>query len=91
MRFWLREDERRPDPAPARADARKALAAGTLGWLLVLVACLAFGDALAQAGLGWLTATAWIGLGLGVAGLAVVQVRRSTGARSQSSSEDASA
>ena len=35
MRLWLSESERRPDPAPARADARKAALVGTIGWAVV--------------------------------------------------------
>ncbi|UOE45859.1 DUF2530 domain-containing protein [Agromyces larvae] len=76
MRLWLSESERRPDPAPARADARKALLAGTVLWALALVASLIFAGALASAGLGWVGVTCWVGVALGLAGLVVVQVSR---------------
>ncbi|MFF2275290.1 DUF2530 domain-containing protein [Agromyces sp. NPDC058126] len=76
MRLWLSEEERRPDPAPARADARKALVAGTIGWLVVAVGCLVFRDALDAAGLGWVLMAALVGVALGVVGIVVVQVIR---------------
>jgi hypothetical protein len=76
MRFWLSEAERRPDPAPARTDARKALAVGTAAWLVVLIGCLVAQSALDAAGFGWFTTAAAIGLTLGVIGLVFVQVRR---------------
>ncbi|MFF2387572.1 DUF2530 domain-containing protein [Agromyces sp. NPDC058104] len=76
MRLWLSEEERRPDPAPARADARKALVAGTIGWLVVAAVCLLFRAPLAAAGLGWFLAAAIVGVALGVVGIVVVQVIR---------------
>ncbi|MFE6965976.1 DUF2530 domain-containing protein [Agromyces sp. NPDC057679] len=76
MRLWLSEEERRPDPAPARADARKALVAGTIGWLVVAVGCLVFRDELDAAGLGWTLVAALVGVALGVVGIIVVQVIR---------------
>lgn len=76
MRLRLGEDERRPDPAPARADARKAVLAGTIGWLVVLAGCLVFRETLEDAGLAWLTTAAIVGVALGLAGLVVVQLSR---------------
>jgi hypothetical protein len=76
VRFWLSESERRPDPAPARADARKALLAGTVAWLVALVAGLLFSAQLEDAGLGWLVWAAVAGSVIGVVGLIVVQVIR---------------
>ncbi|WP_173923705.1 DUF2530 domain-containing protein [Agromyces sp. Marseille-P2726] len=76
MRFWLSESERRPDPAPARADARKALLVGTILWLIALIATLVFHAQLAAAALGWLMWACVIGSVLGLVGLAVVQVVR---------------
>ncbi|MGR0220940.1 DUF2530 domain-containing protein [Agromyces sp. ZXT2-6] len=76
MRLWLTESERRPDPAPVRTDARKALVAGTAAWLVALVAAVVTRDWLASIGFGWFVATAAIGVALGVVGLAVVQLRR---------------
>lgn len=83
MRLWLSEEERRPDPAPARADARKALVAGTIGWLVVAAGCLVFRDELDAAGLGWSLAAAIVGVALGIVGLVVVQVIRRRAGRSR--------
>jgi hypothetical protein len=76
MRLWLSDSERRPDPAPARTDARKALLAGTAAWLVALLLSLALREPLADAGFAWFTTAAGIGLALGVIGLVVVQLRR---------------
>lgn len=76
MRLWLNESERRPDPAPARADARKAVLVGTLAWLVALVLSLVFRAQLDAAGMGWLVWAASTGFALGVIGLVVVQVVR---------------
>ena len=76
MRLWVSESERRPDPAPARTDARKALLAGTAAWIVALLGSIVLREPLADAGFGWFTTTAVIGVVLGVIGLAVVQLRR---------------
>ncbi|MFE5671305.1 DUF2530 domain-containing protein [Agromyces sp. NPDC056523] len=76
MRLWLSESERRPDPAPARTDARKALLAGTAAWIVALLASIALRAPLEDAGFGWFTTAAAIGVVLGLIGLAVVQLRR---------------
>ena len=76
MRLWLKESERRPDPAPARADGRKALLVGTLGWLAALALTLVFRAQLEATGLAWLVWAAVSGVTLGVLGLVVVQVAR---------------
>ena len=76
MRLWLNESERRPDPAPARADGRKAVLVGTLAWLVALVLSLVFRAQLDAAGMGWLVWAAVTGFALGVIGLVVVQVVR---------------
>ncbi|WP_308799084.1 DUF2530 domain-containing protein [Agromyces silvae] len=76
MRLWVSEDERRPEPAPARADARKALVAGTAVWLVALIVCWWFLEPLDDAGFAWLLPTAIVGVVFGVAGVIVVQVHR---------------
>ena len=83
MRLWLKDSERRPDPLPARTDARKALFVGTLLWLVALGAALITqwtapeGSGAASApGAGWWLWCTVIGVGLGLGGLAWVQFRR---------------
>jgi Protein of unknown function (DUF2530) len=87
VRVWLNESERRPDPAPARADARKAVLVGTLAWLVALVLSLAFRSQLDAAGMGWLVWAAVTGFALGVIGLVVVQVVRRRISRQEAGSE----
>lgn len=86
MRLWLPESERRPDPAPARADARKAVLVGTALWFVALVACVLFRDPLEAAGLGWLTWACAVGLLIGLVALAVVQAIRRRIQRADASS-----
>jgi hypothetical protein len=76
MRLWLKDDERRPDPLPARANALRAVAAGSVGWLVALVLAVVFRAELHAAGLNWWLWCAVLGLGLGLAGIIVVLLRR---------------
>lgn len=76
MRLWLSESERRPDPAPARTDARTALAVGTAAWFVALIVSLVLQGRLDEAGLGWFTAASVAGVVSGLLGLAVVFVVR---------------
>ncbi|TFD80261.1 DUF2530 domain-containing protein [Cryobacterium sp. Sr8] len=76
MRLWLKDSERRPDPLPARTDARTAFFAGSVVWLVVLVVAVVFRVELAARGFEWWVWCAVIGLGLGLGGLAWVQGRR---------------
>ena len=75
MRLWLKDSERRPDPEPVRADARKALAIGSVAWLVALAGAVLVGALSGQAPAWWFWCSA-IGLALGVLGLAWVQWRR---------------
>ena len=76
MRLWLKDSERRPDPLPARTDARKALLVGTVAWLVALVVLVVVRAELVAGGVEWWLWCAVIGLGLGLAGLGWVQFRR---------------
>lgn len=76
MRLWLSDGERRPDPAPARADARKAVLVGTIGWVVALIACFVFRESLQSAGLWWFAGAAITGIVVGLIGLVSVQVIR---------------
>ena len=37
MRLWLKDSERRADPAPVKTDDRKAFFVGTVAWVIALV------------------------------------------------------
>jgi len=85
MRLWLKDSERRPDPLPARTDARKSLVVGTLLWLVALGAALISSWTAPQAsasgaasapGAGWWLWCTVIGVAFGLCGLAWVQFRR---------------
>ena len=62
MRFWLKDSERRPDPAPVKTDDRKAFVAGTVAFLIALVVVIVIAP-------GWLVWTCVAGLAIGVIGI----------------------
>ena len=66
MRFWLKEDERRPDPEPVKSDDRKAVLVGLVLWLVALAGLLVFLQPILDGGHGWWLWTALVGLGLGL-------------------------
>ena len=77
MRLWLKDSERRPDPAPVKTDDRKAMLVGLALWLVGLVVLLLFLGSLIAAGLtSWLW-TCVVGLALGLLGLIVTHRQRS--------------
>ena len=67
MRLWLKDSERRPDPAPLKTDDRKPLLTGLALWLVGLVAVLLLVPG--NPGLFW---TCIVGLVLGLVGLVYV-------------------
>jgi hypothetical protein len=69
MRLWLKDSERRPDPAPVRTDDRKAVLTGLVLWLVAVIVLLFFTPELAAAGHTWWLATCASGLGLGLIAL----------------------
>ncbi len=76
MRLWVRDDERRPDPAPLRTDDRLAFTIGVIGWIIagvITVGMLVLTDRDANVDA---LVTIGVGLLLGVAGW-VVSSRRS--------------
>jgi hypothetical protein len=75
MRVWLKDSERRPDPLPARTDARKAVLAGTVLWVIAAGLCALFFPQLEAAGFAWWLGCALFGAALGLIGLVVVQRR----------------
>ena len=78
MRFWLREDERRPDPEPVPTDDRAAVLAGLVLWVLALGGLLLFVGPLVEAGRVWWLWTCLVGIGLGLAALVYVHRLRRT-------------
>ncbi len=76
MRLWVRDDERRPDPAPLRTDDRLAFTIGVIGWIIagvITVGMLVLTDRDANVGA---LVTIGVGLLLGMTGW-VVSSRRS--------------
>ncbi|CAN5211489.1 hypothetical protein BH09ACT5_BH09ACT5_24510 [soil metagenome] len=69
MRFWLKDSERRPDPAPVKTDDRKAFLVGTVAWLVALAVFLVLLPTLADQGNAWWLWTCAAGLVIGVIGL----------------------
>lgn len=74
MRLFLRDSERRPDPAPVKTDDRKAILTGLVAWLVALVV-LVFFTPLAAPDRLWVLWTCAVGVLLGFAGL-VYTIRR---------------
>ncbi|MGV3712044.1 DUF2530 domain-containing protein [Pseudolysinimonas sp.] len=75
MRLFIKDSERRPDPAPVKTDDRKVVLVGLVGWVLALVVMLLLLPQLQESGLVWLLWTVVGGLGLGLV-LLVVTARR---------------
>jgi hypothetical protein len=75
VRLFIKDSERRPDPAPLRTDDRKVVLVGIVGWILALVVMLLLLPQLQESGLVWLLWTVVGGLVLGLV-LLVVTARR---------------
>jgi len=75
MRLFIKDSERRPDPAPLKTDDRKVILVGLVLWILALAGMLLFLGALQESGLVWLLWTVVVGLGLGLV-LLVYTTRR---------------
>ena len=74
MRLYLKDHERRPDPAPVETDDRRAIVAGLVLWIAALVVALVVtSPASADSAVLWTCAT---GIALGVIGLLYTQFRR---------------
>lgn len=78
MRLFIRDSERRPDPAPVATDDRKVVLVGLAGWILALGILLLLLPQLQESGLVWVLWTVVCGLGLGLV-LLVVTARRHGG------------
>ena len=76
MRLWLKDSERRPDPAPPKTDDRIPLAVGTVAWLVALGCALlipGLSDVFEAAHLVWICL---IGVALGIIGLGYLGFKR---------------
>ena len=76
VRLWLRDRDRRPDPAPADASGRQAVIVGTVAWAVATAAVLAFPNATGAGGDPAVTATCGIGVALGLLGIVYTRRRR---------------
>lgn len=66
MRLFIKDSERRPDPAPVKTDDRKVVLVGLVLWILTLAGMLLFLGALQDSGRVWLLWTVVVGFGLGL-------------------------
>jgi FtsH-binding integral membrane protein len=78
VRLFLKDSERRPDPAPVKTDDRKVVLVGLVLWIVALGVMLALLPQLQESGLVWLLWTVVGGLVLGL-GLLVYTARRHSG------------
>ncbi len=75
MRFWLKQNERRPSAAPVQTDDRVPFLVGIALWVLALVASVLFLTPLDAAGNGWWLWISVGGVALGVTGLVYTHIR----------------
>jgi hypothetical protein len=76
MRLWVKDSERRPDPAPVATDDRKPMAVGLGLWIIASIVVLI---ALGPAGISADPTPLWAcvaGAGLGLLGLVYVHRQR---------------
>lgn len=66
MRFFVKDSERKPDPAPLKTDDRKVVLVGLVLWIVALAGMLVFLPALQSSDLVWWLWTVVVGLGLGL-------------------------
>jgi O-antigen/teichoic acid export membrane protein len=66
VRLWLKDSERRPDPAPVKTDDRKAVLVGLVLWIAALAVALIFIAPITADGNGWWLWTIVAGLVLGL-------------------------
>jgi uncharacterized membrane-anchored protein len=78
VRLFIKDSERRPDPAPVKTDDRKVVLVGLVLWIVALGVMLALLPQLLESGLVWLLWTVVGGFVLGL-GLLVYTARRHSG------------
>ena len=64
VRFYVKDSERKPDPAPAQVNARLAIAVGCGLWAVALVGILVFAPASPDK--SWYALTCLAGIALGI-------------------------
>ena len=75
MRLYVKDSQRKPDPAPVKTNAKLALAVGTILWGLAGLFLL-FAPEQFQQVETWQLATCGVGFGLGVFGFVHVSRKR---------------
>lgn len=66
MRLFIKDSERRPDPAPVKTDDRKVVLVGLVLWIVALGVMLALLSQLDESGQLWVLWTVVVGFGLGL-------------------------
>jgi hypothetical protein len=77
VRLFIKDSERRPDPAPVKTDDRKVVLVGLVLWIVALGVMLALLPQLQSSGLVWLLWTVVVGFGLGLVLLVYTAKRHS--------------
>ena len=77
MRLFIKDSERRPDPAPLKTDDRKVVLVGLVLWIIALGVMIALLPQLQDSGLVWLLWTVVGGLVLGLVLLVYTAKRHS--------------
>jgi FtsH-binding integral membrane protein len=77
VRLFIKDSERRPDPAPVKTDDRKVVLVGLVLWIIALGVMLALLPQVEESGLLWLLWTVVVGFGLGLVLLVYTAKRHS--------------
>ena len=75
MRFYVKDSQRKPDPAPVKTNAKLAIAVGTAAWAVALLFIL-FSAQQSQKVESWKLATCAVGIALGIYGFVHVSRKR---------------
>jgi hypothetical protein len=75
MRLWVKESERKPEPAPIEPNSVIAVILGTASWAIALALILFLNQTLAQPLPQWWALTCVFGIALGIFGYFKVRKR----------------